>query len=148
MLTGCTERALARELAAELGHSEDGPRGVLALLALSPARPRERLLHRVAGQHAERAGDAGVELHARDPARRLGADVLVVVGLAPDHRAEAGHAREAARLGAVLGGQRQLEGAGDRVDLDRRALGLQDPAGTRDQTLGELIVEAGDAERV
>ena len=58
-------------------------------------------------------GDAGVELDPLDPARGLVADVVVVAGLAPDHDAEAGDAGEAAGLGAELGGERQLEGAGN-----------------------------------
>ena len=37
------------------------------------------------------------ELDVLDPARRLGADVVVVVGLAADHGAEAGDAGVAAR---------------------------------------------------
>src|SRR6516225_5775784 len=49
----------------------------------------ERLLHRVDGQDPEAAGNAGVELDLLDPAGRLGADVVVVVGLPPDHRSEA-----------------------------------------------------------
>ena len=49
----------------------------------------ERLLHRVDRQHAEPARHAGLELHLLDPASGLAAHVVVVVGLAADHRAEA-----------------------------------------------------------
>ena len=68
----------------------DGVGGVAALVALVAPGPRQRLLHRVAGEHAEGAGDAGVELDVLDAARGLGADEVVVVGLAADHGAEAG----------------------------------------------------------
>src|ERR1700753_1996468 len=36
-------------------HPRNGERGVAPLVALAAPRPRERLLHRVAGDHAERA---------------------------------------------------------------------------------------------
>ena len=107
---------------AHRGQRQHGLRGVLALVALAAARPRERLLHGLDREHAERARHAGRELDVLDPARRLGADVVVVVGLAADHRAEAGDARVAAGLGQVLRRERQLERAGhvEHVDLDPR----------------------------
>ena len=91
------QRRAPGDLAAQQGHPRDRERGVAALVALVAAGPRQRLLHRVAGDHAEGAGHAGLELHVLDPARRLGADEVVVVGLAADHDAEAGDAGEARR---------------------------------------------------
>ena len=86
---------------------------------LAPPDAGQRLLHRVDGEHAEAAGHAGLELDVLDPARGLAADVVVVVGLAADHRAEADDRVVAAGLGGVLGDQRQLERAGhvEHVDL-------------------------------
>ena len=105
------------------GEREHGLRGVLALVALAAAGARQRLLHVLDREHAERARDAGRELHVPDPARRLGADVVVVVGLAADHGPEAGDARVAPALGEVLRRRRQLERARHVVDV-----GLPHPA--------------------
>ena len=81
-----------------------------------------------------------------DPARGLGAHVVVVRGLAADHRAEAHDARVAARLGRVLGGQRQLERARhvEHVDVAAPAAAEHLPR-ARDEPLGQVLVEAPDA---
>ena len=65
---------------------------VAALVALVAAGALERLVHVLDREHAEGAGHAGLELDLLDTARRLGADVVVVAGLAADHGAEAGDA--------------------------------------------------------
>ena len=88
--------------AAQPRERDDGLGGVPARVALVAAGARERLLHRVDRQHAERARHAGAQLDVLDAARGLGADPVVVVGLAADHRAEAGDAVVAARLGREL----------------------------------------------
>ncbi len=115
----------ARPAALERGlqprQRDHGLGGVGALVALAAAGAGERLVHVLDRQHAERARDAGAQLHVHDPARGLGADVVVVVGLAADDRAEAGDAGVAPGLGQELGGQRQLEGAGDVEDVGLRA---------------------------
>ena len=80
-------------------HAGDGEGGVAALVALAAAGPRQRLLHRVAGDHPEGAGDAGRQLHVLDPARRLGADEVEVLGLTADHDAETGDPGELAGFG-------------------------------------------------
>src|SRR5438270_13629810 len=72
----------------------------------------ERLFDRVDREHPEAAGDAGLELHLLDPARRRRADIVVVIGLAADHGPEAHDPVVAARLRGVLCHQRQLERAG------------------------------------
>ena len=73
-----------------------------ALVALAAASARERLLHRLAREHAERAWHAGVQLHSHQAPRRLRADEVVVVGLAADHGPQAGDAREAAAARGVM----------------------------------------------
>src|SRR5690242_16538321 len=85
-------------------HAGDGEGGVAALVALVAAGAGQGLLHVVAGDDAEGAGDAGRQLDVLDAARRLGADEVVVVGLAADDDAEAGDAadlRPAGLLGVV-----------------------------------------------
>ena len=138
-----------RQLRADRSHRHDGLGGVAALVALVAARARQRLLHVRHRQHPERARHAGLQLDRLDPARRLGADVVVVVGLAADDRPQARDARVAARLGEVLGGKRQLEGAGhvERVDVLDARLGER---GARPalQAGGEILVEAPDGDRV
>src|ERR1700744_4094813 len=69
-------------------HPRNGERRVAALVPFVAARPRQRLLHRVAGDHAEGAGHAGLKLDVLDPPRRLAADEVEVGGLAADHDAE------------------------------------------------------------
>ena len=81
------------------------------------------------------------------------ADPVVVVGLAPDHGAEAGDARIAPRLRAGLRRQRQLERARDVVDVDvalRRRPPRRSPSAPRRQPLREVLVErrAHDRERL
>ncbi len=103
----------------------------------------ERLLHSLAGEHAESAGHAGVQLHAHDPAGGLGADEVVVVGLAADHGAEAGNAGEAPRASGIARGERQLEGTGyvKHLDVVMASVG-EGCAGAGEQALGEVLVEA------
>src|SRR5690349_15369435 len=96
------------ELPPQLGHPQHRARRVFTRMPLPPARARQRLLHVVHGQHAEAAGDTRVERDAGDSRGRLAAYVVVVVGLAADHGADAGHAAVAAGLGAVLGEERKL----------------------------------------
>ena len=81
-------------LALQQGHAGDGEGGVAALVALVAAGAGQGLLHVVAGDDAEGAGDAGRQLHVLDAAGRLGADEVVVVGLAADDDAEAGDAAD------------------------------------------------------
>src|SRR5918996_981599 len=78
----------ASDLAPQRHHPRDGLSGVAALVALLAARPRLGLLAGVAGDHPEGAGNAGVELDALDSPRGLGADVVVVIGLAANHHPE------------------------------------------------------------
>src|ERR1700724_1976192 len=118
-------------------------------VALSAAGSRESLLHRLAGEHAEGARDAGVELHLHDPAGRLGADELVVVGLTADHRAEAGDTGEATRARRVARPERPLEGPGNVEHLDIVVAGLGERGyRSRDEAPGELLVEPADRDRV
>src|SRR4051794_4761456 len=119
------------------------------LVALAAAGAGQRLVHVLDGQHAERARDAGAQLHVLDPARRLGADVVVVIGLAADDGAEARHAGVAAGLGEVLRRERQLVGAGhrERVDILDARLG-EGLARAALQPLGQILVEAADGDRV
>ena len=76
---------------------------------------------RVAGDHAEGAGDAGFQLHVLDAAGRLGADEVVVVGLAADDDAQAGDAGNVAGADQRLRRHRQLVGAGHRDPVTRSA---------------------------
>src|SRR4051812_1769075 len=89
---GLAARAFSADLALEQGHAGDGQRRVAALIALVAAGAGEGLVHAVAGDDAEGARDAGLQLHLLDAARGLGADEVVVVGLAADDDAEAGYA--------------------------------------------------------
>ena len=129
------------------GHPQDDLGRVVARVAVVAARARQRLLHVLDGQDAERARHAGAQLDVLDPARRLVADVVVVVGLAADDRAEAGDAGDAAGLGEVERGERQLVGAGDVVDLERHAGLVERPLGAGDEARGEVLVEAPDGDR-
>src|ERR1700749_1577228 len=136
------------DLALEQGHAGDGEGGVAALVALVAAGAGQGLLHRVAGDDAKRAGDAGLKLDLLDAAGRLGADEVVVVGLAADDDAEAGDTREAV-FGELLGGKGQLVGAGDRDLGDRRgwhARQLEPLPRPAQQPLREVLVEAPHAD--
>src|SRR4051794_33512883 len=133
-----------RQFAPERRHAQHGLGGVAALVALAAARARERLVHVLDGQHAERARHAGAQLDVLDAARGLGADVVVVVGLAADAAAQAGDAVVAAGLRRVERRERQLEGPGapEGVVLGPRlAEGLRGPAL---EPLGQLGVEPAD----
>ena len=103
-----------------------------------------------AGDHPEGAGHPGVELDALGAGGDLGADVVVVAGLAADHDPETGDAGEATGLGAELRGERQLEGAGHLVGVDRGLARRPDrePLGSAvEQPLGDVLVEGRDADR-
>src|SRR5262249_19612372 len=106
------------ERAVEVRHLERGERGVAAAVAAALAAARERLLELPAGEHAEGDRDAGRLRGARDRVGGDAADVVVVVGLAADHRPEADDRvdvqprdREARRL-------RELDRAGHLDDGD------------------------------
>src|SRR5207244_5195203 len=115
---------------------------------LAPAGPRDGLVHVVDREDAERARDAGVESHAVDPARRLRADVVVVVGLAPDHGAEARDPGVAAGLRAVARCQRKLERARHGVDVDGLDAGLLEHAPRAlHEPVRQVLVEARDDDR-
>ena len=89
-----------------------------------------------------------LQLHVLDAAGGLAADVVVVVGLAADHRAERDDRRVAAALGRIPADQRQLEGAGhlEAVDLGDAGL-LERVARALLERVRELLVEARDAQR-
>ena len=80
-------------------HRVGGAAAGVAALASSPGL---RLLHRVAGDHPEGAGHAGVQRDLLDTARGLRADVVVMIGLTADHRAETGDPGKAAGGGNGL----------------------------------------------
>src|SRR5262249_1843987 len=140
-------------------HPRHGQRGVAALVALVAAGAGERLLHRVAGDHAEGAGDTGGELRVLDATGRLGADEVLVVGLAADADAEAGAAGEAGDLvlpfpfgasRARSSRERQLIGTWDRELADRRfghTRDLEAFARPLQQPLGQVLVETADDNR-
>src|SRR3954463_2003929 len=65
------------ELTTELRHAQDRLGGVLPLVALSPARPGQGLVHGLRGDDPEGAGHPGVELDPGDAPGGLGADVVV-----------------------------------------------------------------------
>src|SRR6185312_4287085 len=82
-------------------HPRNGERRVAALIAFVAARPGQRLLHRVAGDHAECAGHAGPQLDVLDSPRRLAADEIEMGRLAADHDTEAGDPGKFAGVGEV-----------------------------------------------
>src|SRR4029079_15730014 len=84
------------------------------------------------------------ELDVLDAAGGLGADVVVVVRLAADDRAEAGERRVAAGLGQVLRRERELERAGHVVDVELHGGLGERPLRALDQPGGEVLVEAAD----
>ena len=132
-------------------HPRRGQGRVAALVALAAAGPGQRLLHRVAGDDAEGAGHPGLELDVLDPARGLGADEVVVVGLAADHDPEAGDPGVGPGLRQLLGGEGQLVGARDREvgDVADRDAGQGEAGvGALHQAVREVLVEAAgeDAE--
>ena len=96
---------------------------------------------RLAGDDPERAGDAGPQLDLLDPARRLGADVVVVARLAADHGAQAGDPGEPAGLGAPAAPRaaaRRRPGP-RRVDRGRRHAGIGEALhGAVREPLGEV----------
>src|SRR6187200_2238276 len=118
------------------------------LIAIVACRSRERLIHVLAGQDAERARDAGVELRLLDAARGLAANVVVVVRLAADHRTEARDPGEAPGLRAPLRGERELERTGDLERGDRRradAAVVESQDRAVREPLPEIRVEGPDA---
>src|SRR4051812_37309863 len=117
-------------------------------ISLAAAGPGQRLIHVLHGQDAEAAGHARGELDLHETARALAADVVVVRRLAADDRAEGRDARVVAGLGAVLRRQRQLIGAGDVIDVDLTAVGLEDRASGGHELLGQVGVEAPHDDRV
>ena len=124
--------------------AQHGLGGVRALVALAAAGAGERLLHVLDGQHAERARHAGAQLDVLDPARGLGADVVVVVGLAADHRAEAGDAGVAAasRPGScAASGSSNAPGTSNTSASPSPAV-RERALRARHQPLGQLLVEA------
>src|SRR3954470_8202909 len=136
------------DLALEQGHAGNGEGGVAALVALVAAGSGQRLVQVVAGDDSEGAGDIGLQLHLLDAARRLGADEVVVVGLAADDDAEASHPGVAV-FSELLRGEGQLVGArdgdlGDGVRRDSRQLETL-PRATQ-QPLRQILVEATDAD--
>src|SRR5215218_1313956 len=141
---------LAGQRVAHQRHAHYRVRGALSLVPLVARRSRQCLLHRLAGEHAERTRDARIELHLLDAPRRLAAHVVVVIRLAADHRTEAGNAGKPAGLGAPLRGEGQLEGAGDlelvhRGRADATVVEALDRA--VQQALRQLAVEGPDADR-
>src|SRR5215218_7214058 len=148
-------------LALQQGHAGDGEGGVAALVALVAAGAGQCLLHVVTGDYPKSAGDAGRQLHVLDAARGLGADEVVVVGLAADDDAEAGDTadlRAAPLLGVVAadavddraGGEGELERAGHRVvgDVADRDPGqLEAMVGAVQQPQRQFLVEAADDDR-
>ncbi len=106
------------ELVAQAREREHGVRRLGAVVALAPTGALERLVQRIDRQHAKRARDAGAQLDVLDAARALGADIVVVIGLAADDRAEAGDARVAAALRRIERGERQLERTRHVEDVD------------------------------
>src|SRR3954447_1664086 len=101
---GSVDATQSAELALQQRHARARQRRVAALVALAAPRRGQRLVHVVAGDHAESAGHAGLELDLLDPPRRLGADEVEVVGLAADHDAQAGDAVVAGHR-VLLGGE-------------------------------------------
>src|SRR5437868_1790502 len=152
---------LAAHRSLEEGHAGDGEGGVAALVTLVAAGPGEGLLHVVAGDDTEGAGHSGCQLHVLDAAGRLGADEVVVVGLAADDDAEAGdaadlHTADVLRVFAAdavddfLGGEGELVGAGHGVvgDVaDRHAGHLEAVVGAVEQPQRQVLVEAPDDDR-
>src|SRR5215208_3027574 len=131
-------------------HPHDRVGGSLSLIAFVTPGSRQGLLHRVAGENPERTRNAGRELRVLDSACSLAAHVVVVIGLTANHRPETGDAREAAGLAAPPGSERQLEGAGDLVRVDRcraDAAVVEALHGAVQQALRELLVEGADADR-
>src|SRR3954471_754268 len=110
------------------------------------ARARERLLHALHGEDAERARHARAQLDVLDPARRLGAHVVVVIRLAADDGAEARDAGDAAGLREVESGERQLVRARHVVDLERRPRLAEGPLRAAEETRGQLLVEPADGD--
>ena len=131
------------------GHPQHDLGRVVAGVALVAARARQRLLHGLDGQHAERARHAGAQLDVLDPARGLVADVVVVVGLAADHRAEAGDAGVAARSrrgSSAASGSSKAPGTSWTSTVGDPGLGER-PLRAGDEPLGEVLVEAPDGDR-
>src|SRR5581483_10973745 len=93
---------LCGQLLEEIDHFDRGQGGIVALVARLDARPVERLLDRVAGEHAEDDGDPRIEASVGDAARRGAGDVVVVRRVAADDGAEADDGGVLARRGQLL----------------------------------------------
>src|SRR5439155_26040216 len=123
---------------------------VVALIALPAAGAGQRLVHVLDGQDPEGAGHAGIELGSLDPVRSSLADVVVVVGLAPDHGSQAYDAQVASGPGTGLGRERQLEGARNVMDVQTflaHAFLCEAAYRAGGQALREVVVEGGANDR-
>src|SRR5579875_479641 len=109
------------ELALDRQRSEYRLHGMASAVALAAALdPRARLVRVVDGQDAEADRDARGQLHVLQAASAFAADIVVVIGLATDDRAECDDRREATALRGVTADQRELERAGHLEHLDLR----------------------------
>ena len=84
-------------------------------MALAAADAIDRLLVRLNGEDTEGNRDAGLQRRVGDAAGGLAADVLEVRRVTTDHAGQGDHG-VVAILGAMLGGQADLEGTGNRDD--------------------------------
>src|SRR5439155_16519020 len=94
-----------------------GERGLEPLVAGLATRPRHRLVERVGGEDAEHHRYPGVELRPHQPGRALPCHLLVVAGLAADHRAQGDDGVVLTRLRRPQAHQRELERPGTQLTL-------------------------------
>src|SRR5438093_4801983 len=147
---GAPPRPMVTQLTNPLGHLQCRLGRLFASVAHVPTRARPRLLFRQRRDDAERGGHTRRQRDVADSRRGLTRDVLEVRGLPPDHDADAHDRRVAPGHREVVRGLRELEGAGNPVDLDRVGAEPRGPQGLQcagDEPLGDALVEAGRGDR-
>ncbi len=99
-------------------HLDGGHRGVVTLVAVLAAGAVERLFQRVGGEHAESDGNSDFERDVLQSARAFGSDEIEMRSIATDDGAQSDDGVKAVGVGQQLGGERELEGAGDVMDFE------------------------------
>ena len=135
------------QLAAQADHLDGRDGGFKALVSGLDAGAVERLLQRLAGEHAKAVGNAGLLLRLADAARHFVVDGFVMSSLAAQQAAERDDGVHLAEVGHGARGRRNLPRAGNADHLNvgpRRAAAQQRIERALKQPLGDHRIPAGD----
>jgi len=135
------------DLAEEAGHFDGGEAGFGALVTAFKAGAIDCLLESVAGEDTEDHRDHSIDLRELYAASDLGADVVVMRGLAADDAADADDGVVLRGGGQFFRGDGDFEGAGNADDLDLTRScsggGERIESGS-EQAIGDEAIEAAD----